>query len=119
MVNMNRSSRKPIGLPLELCSPRQTPKGLSKKKHDHLLMLLQWILEAFHDFYKNIPVLGQQGDDDDDVDCIYILQMSFFVIIKCSLFPPIVLTVVHPMLHLDFIIIVNSRNSQNNLNIKF
>ncbi|CAH1984806.1 unnamed protein product [Acanthoscelides obtectus] len=41
MVNMNRSTRKPIGLPLELCSPRQTPKGLSKKKHDHLLMLLQ------------------------------------------------------------------------------
>ncbi|CAH1988133.1 unnamed protein product [Acanthoscelides obtectus] len=68
MVNMNRSYRKPIGLPLELCSPRQTQKGLSKKKHDRLLMLLQWIPEAFHDFHKNIPVLGQQGDDDDDDD---------------------------------------------------
>ncbi|CAH1983281.1 unnamed protein product [Acanthoscelides obtectus] len=116
---MNRSSRKPIGLSLEPCSPRQTSKGLSKKKHDRILMLLQWIPEAFHDFYKNMPVLGQQGDDDDDDDCIHILQMSFVVIIKCSLFPPIVLTVFHPMLHLDFIIIVNSRNSQNNLNIKF
>ncbi|CAH1964662.1 unnamed protein product [Acanthoscelides obtectus] len=79
MVNMNRSSRKPMGLPVELCSPRQTPKGLTKKKHDHLLMLVQWILEAFHVFYKNVPVLGQQGDDDIDDDCIYILQMSFCV----------------------------------------
>ncbi|CAH1996412.1 unnamed protein product [Acanthoscelides obtectus] len=68
MVNMNRFSRKPIELPLELCSPRQTPKGFSKKKHDNLLVLLQWIPEAFNDFYKNIPVLGQQGDDDDDDD---------------------------------------------------
>ncbi|CAH1955529.1 unnamed protein product [Acanthoscelides obtectus] len=50
MVDMNRSSRKPIGLPLELCLPRQTPKGLSKKKHNHLLMLLQWIPEAFYVF---------------------------------------------------------------------
>ncbi|CAH1966419.1 unnamed protein product [Acanthoscelides obtectus] len=66
MVSMNGSSIKPIGLPLELCSPRQTPKGLSQKKHDHLLMLLQWIPEVFDDFYKNIPVLGQQGHDEDD-----------------------------------------------------
>nr|CAH7748079.1 unnamed protein product [Callosobruchus chinensis] len=66
MVNMNRSPRRMIELPLEIYPLRTSSKGISTKKYGHLITLLQWVPDQFHDFYKNMTVVAQQGDDDDD-----------------------------------------------------
>nr|CAI5833596.1 unnamed protein product [Callosobruchus analis] len=66
MVNMNRSPRSIIELPVELHPIRTTSKGISIKKYNHLITLLEWVPMQFHDFYKNMTVVAQQEDDDDD-----------------------------------------------------
>lgn len=55
-INLNRNIRKSQPLPHELPPIRKTPKGISKKKIDHLQTLLQWVPEQFHNFYKNLKV---------------------------------------------------------------
>lgn len=66
-VNLKRKQRKEsIDCPRELPAIRNTPKGVPKKKHDHLMILLQWVPLQFHDFYRNIPVSGRDEEDDQD-----------------------------------------------------
>lgn len=64
-VDFSSSARIRQKLPTNLPTIRDTPRGISKKKKDHLITLLKWVPKTFHNFYQNIPISSKADDDNE------------------------------------------------------
>lgn len=64
IVNFSSSVRQRLTLPACLPTIRDTPKGVSKKKKEHLVTLLKWVPTTFHSYYQNIPTASTNDDDE-------------------------------------------------------
>ncbi|XP_072397435.1 uncharacterized protein [Diabrotica undecimpunctata] len=65
-LHVARRTATAINLPEQLPLRYQKPKGITQKKKDHLLILLQWIPSQFQEFYRNLVVTTKKVDDSDD-----------------------------------------------------
>lgn len=65
-VDFYRCARKKSIIPHELPQMHKSAKGITAKKHQHLIKMLEWIPSQFHDFYKNMPVSQQEQESSDE-----------------------------------------------------
>lgn len=65
LILIDAQEKKSI-IPHELPQMHKSAKGITAKKHQHLIKMLEWIPSQFHGFYKNMSVSQQEQEISDE-----------------------------------------------------